>query len=330
MQNKLIFTTLFNSFYLCKGLTMYKSLCQVCEDFHLYLFAYDDKSFDFLIQQGYKNVTILSLSDLETYYPELLEVKRDRTFAEYCWTTTPFTISYCLANYNIDHCVYIDADLFFLSNPNVLIDELINDDVLITEHRYTQCYDQSLTSGKYCVQFIAVRNTENGRSIINWWKSACHTWCYNRYEDGKFGDQKYLDDWTTRFNGVHVLQHFGTLAPWNIQQYSLKRSANKLVAYEYSSNKIFIPVLYHFHYLRTSKILNFYEYIFGPYELSRAVIKLVYKPYIKMMMSIHSNLLQHGFSDAELGYNSLNLKKWRKPFHLIRTFYRKNKSIRYY
>ena len=150
MQNRLIFTTLFNSYYLCKGLVMYESLKCVCDDFHLFVFAYDEKSYAYLKLQNYENVTVISLDELEHYFPKLLDVKSQRTFAEYCWTTTAFTIKYCLDNFDIDHCTYIDSDLYFTSNPRVLVDELGQNDIIITEHNYTPCYDQSTTSGKYC------------------------------------------------------------------------------------------------------------------------------------------------------------------------------------
>ena len=182
--------------------------------------------------------------------------------------------------------------------------------------------------GKYCVQFVFARNNENGRSVIDWWKDACYDWCYNRYEDGKFGDQKYLDDWTTRFQNVHVLQHLGAVAPWNIQQFTLSYHEGKVLL-EYKNTLKECPlVFYHFHYFRHYKILKFYEYVYGPYELSNSVLKLVYKPYLSAISNIHKELNKEGFTDCDLGYNDIDEPLWRKFFHMLRTFFRRNKKIR--
>ncbi len=313
-MNKLIFTTLFNSYYLPKGIAMIESLSQHCDNFHLYVFAYDEKCYAYLQTQNYPNVTVLSLSQLEQYFPQLLEVKPSRTFAEYCWTTTAFTIKYCLENFDIDHCTYLDADLYFFANPRALVEEMGDKDILITEHRYAPQYDQSRTAGKYCVQFSTAKNNENGRKVIDWWKDACHAWCYSRYEDGKFGDQKYLDDWTIRFKGVHVLQHLGGgLAPWNVCQYDLSQIK---------------PVFYHFHYFRSSEICGVYEYLFGPYELQAEAIERFYEPYLESISRIHKQLLRDGFKDAEIGYSQIEESAWRKPFHIIRSLFRKSKRIK--
>lgn len=315
-MNKLIFTTLFNSYYLPKGIAMIESLSAHCDDFHLYVFAYDEKCYGYLQKQNYPNVTVLSLTQLEQHFPQLLEVKPSRTFAEYCWTTTAFTIKYCLENYDIDHCTYIDADLYFFANPRVLVEEMGDNDILITEHRYAPQYDQSELSGKYCVQFLTAKNNTNGRKVIDWWKDACHEWCYNRREGGKFGDQKYLDDWTTRFKGIHVLVHLGGgLAPWNVCQYDLSK---------------IVPIFYHFHYFRSSEICGRYEYIFGPYELPADAIQLFYEPYLCANSRIHKQLLQDGFTDAEIGYGQIDEPTWRKPFHVLRLIMSKNKRIKRY
>ena len=68
MAHKLIFTTLFNSYYLPKGIAMIESLSQHCDNFHLYVFAYDEKCYAYLQKQNYPNVTVLSLTQLEQHF----------------------------------------------------------------------------------------------------------------------------------------------------------------------------------------------------------------------------------------------------------------------
>lgn len=323
---ELKFCTLFDSNYLSKGLCLYDSLFKVCPNFHLYIFAFDDECLKLLQQLKLKQVTVISLSQFEDI--KLLEVKSTRTKAEYCWTSTPSTISYCLKNYNLDHCTYIDADLFFFSNPTVLIEEMGRNDVLITEHRYTSQYDQSALSGKYCVQFVTFKNNENGLKILTWWRNACLDWCYNRREDGKFGDQKYLDDWTTRFQGVHELIHLGGgVAPWNVQQYKIVKERVGLKGIEKSTNLSFELVFFHFHYLNVQQLMFLNEFYFGPYLLSKAVSKNIYKPYIEMLRSraqaiktINAQINASGANDVEISFLRLIL-------HTIKNSFNKNKKI---
>ena len=286
------YCTLFDSNYLTRGLAMYESLRKHSDTFHLYIFAFDDLSYKMLKRLNLDSVTVVSLEELED--EELLSAKEGRSAGEYCWTCTPSTIKYCIEHYSLESCTYLDADLYFYNDPSVLIEEMKDKSVLITPHRYTPEYDQSATSGIYCVQFMTFKNDKRGMEVLDWWRNACNAWCYARFEDGKFGDQKYLDDWAERFEGIHVLAHLGGgMAPWNIQQYRL-------------GELDFDIIFYHFHNFKF-RYNNTVE--FGGYRLSRRDLEFFYIPYIKHLLKISQNLKE---IDSRNDYNGIVKKK---PLH---------------
>ncbi len=282
------FCTLFDINYLPRALTLYSSLKKHINEFHLFIFAFDNKTEIILKKLNLDNITVISLEDFED--KTLKKIKTTRTPIEYYWTCTPSTILYVLNNYKVESCTYLDADLFFFSSPEVLINELGKDDsVIITSHRYTDIYsDLQYTSGIYCVQFITVKNDRNGLKALTWWRNSCYEWCYNRFENGKYGDQKYLDDWPERFKGIHVLNNLGGgVAPWNVQQYEIKNINDKLFGLEKSTQKSFEIVFFHFHgvlYFSDGKIK------ISEYEISVEVHKLIYLPYLYFLTNIDKQL----------------------------------------
>lgn len=281
------FCTLFDSNYLSRGLVMYESLNRHCKDFHLYVFTFDNKTFEVLRKFNLLNTTIISLDQFED--KELLKVKKERSRIEYLWTCSSSIILYILENYKVDNCTYLDADIYFFSSPKLLIDEIGDNSVIITEHRFTPRYKRYDRHGIYCVQFVFFRNSEQGIKILRWWRDACINWCYITKESGRFGDQKYLDDWSERFRGVHVLQHLGGgLAPWNIQQYDFYLKGTQLFGREKKTKKEFEVIFYHFHGL---KFLNNNKVDLGGYEISENVINTFYKPYLGHLEKIKRDIL---------------------------------------
>lgn len=296
------FCTLFNANYLSRGLAMYHSLERQCADFHLYIFAFDDHCYNVLNSLDLKHATLIGLREFEN--ERLLAVKTERTAGEYCWTCASSTIKYCLENYELDHCTYVDADLLFFSDPIVLYNEMGDKSVLITKHRYTECYDQTAASGIYCVQYMTFKNTEAGMEVLNWWVDACLEWCFARVEDGKFGDQKYLDNWAERFSSVHVLQHLGGgVAPWNVQQYTFKKKFGKVSGKELAAGTNFDLVFYHYHSFHYTQN-DAYRLTDEIYALSRNVVKCIYSPYVKALTKakeaikiINGDVVSHEITD---------------------------------
>lgn len=277
------YVTLFDSHYLARGLAMYESLNEhYLKPYMLIIIAMDDECYRVLNSFNLANVDIVSLSDFED--DELLKVKETRPTGEYCWTSTPKSILYVFQKYNCTMCTYIDADLLFYSCPSVIIDELGEaENVIITEHRYSPEYDLTDTSGKYCVQFMTFKNNVKSIAILEWWKDRCLENCTLDKDKGICGDQKYLDDWMTRFDGIHEMQNLGAgIATWNVQQYSFCRK-EKNIFYKYKSDDNYTPVIfYHFHALELFD-KDVVRLTGAGYKIPDTAISFVYKEYIRCL-----------------------------------------------
>ena len=311
------FCTLFDSSYLSRGLTMYNSLKQHSSDFHLYIFPFDELSLKILSGLNLENVTLVSLANFET--PELLKTKQSRTKAEYCWTCTSSTIAYVLDNFKVPDCTYIDADLFFFNSPEVLLNDLnLEKTVLITGHRYSffsKLYEEK-RAGKFCVQFITFKNNPESRLILDKWISQCIEWCYARFEQGKFGDQKYLDSWPDIYNNVMVSEHLGAgVAPWNVNQFLIKRKDDYLSGVEKKTGKDFELIFYHFHFVR---FMDNGSIDLGWNRIPKDIQSKIYIPYIISLKETEL-FIERSFSEYKTKYyksKSSGLKETIK--HLIK------------
>lgn len=258
------FVTLFDSLFLPQGLALHTSMQRHIKQYTLWILCVDDHVYDILQKIKLPNIRLLKLSQLET--DDLIRVKAERTRGEYCWTLTPFAPRFVFdADPMVERVTYVDADLWFRKDPVVIFKELESSgkSVLITEHGYAPEYDQSETSGQYCVQFMVFERI-GGEPVRLWWEERCIEWCYARVENGKFGDQKYLDSWPKIFSSlVHVLSSSElTLAPWNATRYCYSKS-----------------VFFHFHGLR---LLTHERVDIGEiYSLPKVLIDYVYTPYLK-------------------------------------------------
>ena len=231
------FCTLFDGNYLPRGLVTHRSLRAVLPDARLRVLCMDAEAKRLLDVLGEPGLEAIAIEELEVQDPNLAAVKADRSRAEYCWTTTPALCRYLFDREpELRELTYIDADLLFVSSPEPIFEELGDDSVLIVPHRYApQWAKQEETHGIYNVEWLTFRRDDRGIAVLDWWRERCIEWCYARAEDGKFGDQKYLDDWPARFEGVHVLRHpGGGLAPWNVPRHHLENQDGAITVDGYS------------------------------------------------------------------------------------------------
>ena len=276
------FVTLFDSSYLPMGMALHDSLMTHGQPFRLWIICMDETIEEQLSRLALNYVMLIPLREVET--AELLAVKTCRSRREYCWTLTPFSFQAVFdRDPGVERVTYLDADLFFFSSPMVLLHELdeFGKHVLITEHAYAPIHAKRWLkrSGRFCVQFLSVRRTAEADTVMRWWQERCLEWCFARYEEEKFGDQKYLDQWPELFGDkIHIiLQKDKTLAPWNVKYYELMQ------------NRRLEPVFFHFHRFRILGPKKGYLYI--RYSIGREGLRL-YDAYLTTISNVVNKLIK--------------------------------------
>lgn len=273
------FCSYFDKGYLFRGLTLYNSLLTHSRDFTLWVLCMDQTTYDTLKKLNLKNLEVIALEDFEDQ--ELLAVKGKREIFEYYWTCTPSLPLFILKKHpEFRDIAYLDADLYFFSQPQPIYEELGAESIMIISHRYSADlkYLQK-ESGIYNVGMLIFKNDEVGLTCLKWWREKCLEWCHAYYEDGKYGDQMYLNDWPQRFPEVHVLEHKGAgLAPWNISQYQIKKYKDQILV---DGEPL---IFYHFHALAIYRDMTFKTHKLL-YRVSRQQHQLIYEPYLKALLT---------------------------------------------
>lgn len=243
------FCTLFDKNYLTRGLALYRSLVNHCSTFRLWILCMDEITCDVLSRLNLDSVVLIKLSDFED--EKLVKVKPTRTAGEYCWTCTPSLPLYIFNNFpEVEMISYLDADLYFYSSPEPIFEEFGQNSIMIIPHRFSSLREEKeKKAGVYNVSMVTFRKDENGIACLKWWRERCLEWCYNRYEDSKIGDQKYLDEFPKLFDNVHVLKHIGAnVMDTNIKQYRLSKKSDTfyvgdvpVIFYHFAGVKIYQP-----------------------------------------------------------------------------------------
>lgn len=247
-MTKRYFCTLFDSGYLLKGLAMIRSLARFCPEMKIHVLCMDDQTKSILERLNMSFINCITLTEVEN--EELLKAKADRGVAEYCWTLSSCFTWYVMQNYpEIDQLTYVDADLLFYSDVEPIFDEIGDASIAIIEHRFTERLKDREVNGRFCVEWVGFRRDVQGLACLSRWREQCIEWCYYRLEDGKMGDQKYLDEWPNLYSKCHIILHTGAgVAPWNYAQYSFGKLENEYITVEGAP-----LIFYHFHQFQLLK-----------------------------------------------------------------------------
>lgn len=299
-MNEWIFCTVISRFRLYQAIAMFCSLQEVLKDHIMYVLCVDDDTHRLISRMGWRRIRLLHLCELRN---ESLNRLKDRRINEYCWTLKPLLIEAVFSrDPQIDRVTYVDADLFFFSDPSVIFRNQPNCSVLLSRGDIVipslapenKVKLQSLL-GKYNSGFISFKRDETGLECLNWWKNRCLESCVSKPEEGLFGDQKYLDEMPVKFPNVCEIRTPGVnIGHWNraLYQYSIVNGKihageNRLVCYHFSGFRV----------LRGNRIIMIHEQkIVDP--------PFFYSIYMHILQEIIRNISRidpgfDGYSDAQ-------------------------------
>ena len=160
---------------------------------------------------------------------------------------------------------------------------------------------------------MVFKNDLYARKCLSWWRDRCNEWCYFRIEDGKYGDQKYLDDWPERFARVVVLRDVGTgLAPWNLRSHRITMRGER----------VFVDgqplIFYHFHMFSIVGNGEQLRLVDSFYRLGVRSVRLVYLPYVASVKRAMTQVRRiapdyaHGIGIERLDTRFMRLVAWAR------------------
>jgi hypothetical protein len=287
MANR-VYCTYFDHNYLSRGLALYQSLRRHAPDSRLWVLCLSDACHRALAALDLPGILPVRLADFEAADPDVAATRAHRSIMEYYFTCSPAWMLFVLEREtDAEWVTYLDGDLFFFEPPAVIYDELKGASVAIIPHRYTSKLQKLRKFGTYNVGWVGARNDSDGIAAIQWWRNKCIEWCYDYVDGNRFADQGYLDFFLGQFPRVKVIENIGAnLAPWNIGNYSIGFSDNRVLI-----DAVHPLIFFHFQGLRTGLgwfIFNSHRVYRAPF--SRDVRNHVYRPYVDELLAIEKSV----------------------------------------
>ena len=185
-----IFCTVISRFRLYQAVALFCSLQEVITDHIIYVLCVDDETHRLISRMGWQRIRLLHICELKN--ESLNQLKKNRRMNEYCWTLKPLLIEAVFSrDPQIDRVTYVDADLFFFSDPSVIFKNqphcsvlLSRGDIVIPSLEPENKKRLQALMGKYNSGFISFKRDETGLECLKWWKKSCLKSCVSKPEAG--------------------------------------------------------------------------------------------------------------------------------------------------
>ncbi|AGK97903.1 hypothetical protein [Clostridium pasteurianum] len=270
------YCTIFSRDSLYKGLILYDSLIKYDKSFCLFAICLEEDIRALLVSMNLPNMAVIGMSNIENEDYELAMARYNRNLKEFAWTAKAPMILYIFKYYpDIPSLIYIDGDTKFFSSPLPIFQEFSNYSVMLTRERFYIPDKDNMYRlyGSYNGGFLAFKRDHNAIEALQWFRKKCLQWCYNRSENGLYGDQIYLDSLPKMFKNVVVTENIGINATAWHSHASIIDKQNDVVRINN------VPIIF-YHYSGLV-YYNLYQFELCFYiDLPQNLINLIYVPYL--------------------------------------------------
>jgi len=205
--------------YLSQGIALYESLLATSKDFTLHYLCLDNTTYEKLSKIE-KNIKVYHIDDLIKNDNKLLKLKNS-DYSYFCFALASY-FSEKLIN-GFESITYIDSDIYFHKNIDIVFEEIGNRDVGIFRHRQFPL-DNPKPEGYFNVGVVHFKNTAKGKETLSWWTDAVMNKKYPML--ATCGDQKYLDYFPEICKNIYIDENIGHGAPWQWQMYDILSNGN--------------------------------------------------------------------------------------------------------
>ncbi len=303
------YCTYFDHNYLPRALLLIESLRAQKADFHLHVVPLSDLCARILERLAFPEVTVASVAALEARYPALLTVKASRSPIEYIFTLTPFMPTYWLETTpGLTEITYLDADLYFYADPELMFDHIGDRSIAIIPHRFSVDHLDDRIYGEFNVGWITYRATQEGLRCLAEYQHDCLDWCYDRVEGDRYGDQRYLDRWPARYSDLMIVKLKGAnVAFYNADNYRFEARGDD---FRCDDEPL---IFYHYHgvYLENDgSYFVQYPRIHGAAQAT--LVRELYRPYLARLVAATQNLRER-FAELDAARQVLRPPRYSIP-----------------
>lgn len=281
------FCTHFSSNYIPQGLALITSLKKHYPMSKIWVMPLDELTRTALGTLKIENVSLLNRSEDRELFANFDSFQSTRSFAESVFSIKPQVIECVMKKSQENEIIfYMDADTFMFAPLKFAVSSH-EKSIFLSPHYFSPMSIKSLSAGEYNAGLVGFRNNDYGRLSISHWISLCKEWCFVKPDAGRYADQRYLEEISTKWKQeAGILDYGNNFGPWSFADDLRVESRNQDI---YINGKKLVS--FHFHGMRIGRmVIRSGISMYGGFPSRKKFKTLVYLKYRRAIEDAFQNL----------------------------------------